>query len=1743
MQPPRSAPDYGQLEERVMMSASPIAAALPGVEPGLDPADQAAAPSPDVTATADAGDHDVSVLDASTPDTAAQSGGMDFRYQSTADAQQVRIELVIIDAAVSDYQQLVDDLLSQQSESRRFEVVMLDGTRDGIEQISQALANYENIDALHIVSHATDGAVSLGSIRLSLDNLGGYAGQLVGWRDHLTFDADILFYGCDLAAHEDGQTFIESLAELTGADVAASTDATGHESLGGNWFLEYAVGQIDAGVAFSADLQAHWWSTLATATFQEGSSGYASTQDTEIQAGNPTTSYGNDASIRVDLDDSGGVTQGLIRFDNLFGNGVGQIPLGSTITSVSLTVYVTEASTAGSQVGLHRMLVNWSEASTWNSLSTSGSGVQTNNIEANSTADSILGSPTSTGLQTFTLSTGTLQAWSDGATNYGWALVINNTNGWEFASSEYGTAGQRPMLSVTYTPPNTAPVLDASKSPALSAINEDASAPSGAVGTLVSQLVDFASPSGQVDNITDPDSGAQLGIAVTAADTANGSWFYSTNNGGSWSALGAVANNNARLLAADASTRLYFQPNANYNGTLASAITFRAWDQTSGSNGGLANTTTNGGTTAFSSATDTASLTVNAVNDAPANTVPGAQSVDEDAALVFTVANGNAISISDIDAGASSVQVTLAVTNGTLSLGGTGGLTFSTGDGNADSSMTFSGSVSNINLALAGLSYSPTANYAGAATLTITTSDLGNTGSGGTLTDVDNIAITVNAVNDPPEVTATAAVLAYTENSTIAIDSGLIVTDVDSNITGATVTIASGYINGQDVLAFTNQLGITGSWNAVAGILTLSGTTTAANYQTALRTVTYHNTSDAPNTTARVIAFVVNDGTVNSNAGAQTTLLTANFAAGTNGFSYMDDPFGTADPTKADGVYQAAGGFTGGGLQVYLSAGPNAGAVSGGWSNTFNATSAGEVVISLRYRLNMGEGFETDEYGEVVLTVDGTRYGSDTNNTVFHMVGNDNGGGTESSGWRQATIRLNVTAGAHTVVIGAYGNQSTANDEWIELLLDDVSVSQTGNSRTVSITAVNDAPTITNSATVTLAATNEDTTSNGTTADAILTGASWADVDSSPQKGIAITSKTGNGTWQYSTDGATWAAFGAVSTSNALLITSTTQVRYIPDGLNGETATFGFKAWDQTTGTASTNAVPGYADPGAGGGTTAYSSQSATASLTVTSINDAPTITNGATYNYASVNEDTTSAAQTVTTIVNATGWADVDTGAARGMAITGQTGNGTWQYSTDGATWNTFGAVSATNALLLGATTQLRYIPDQANGETATFSYRAWDQTTGTASTNATQNYANPSAGGGTTAYSANSASAQIVVTSVNDAPTITNGATYNYASVNEDTTSAAQTVTTIVNATGWADVDTGAVRGMAITGMTGNGTWQYSTDGATWNTFGAVSATNALLLGATTQLRYIPDQANGETATFSYRSWDQTTGTASTNATQNYANPGAGGGTTAYSANSASAQIVVTSVNDAPVLDNSKNPALVAQDENSGAPSGAVGTLVSALVDFANPAGQVDNVTDVDSGALLGMAVTAADTSNGSWWYSTNNGGNWNALGAVANNNARLLAADVGTRIYFQPNASYNGTLAAAITFRAWDQTSGGNGGLADTSVNGGTTAFSSATDTASLVINSVNDVPVAVDDAYSVNEDTTLNIAAAGVLANDTDIDLDPLTAVLVAGPSNGLLTLNADGSFSYTPNANFNGTDSFTYRANDGTATSI
>jgi large repetitive protein len=514
---------------------------------------------------------------------------------------------------------------------------------------------------------------------------------------------------------------------------------------------------------------------------------------------------------------------------------------------------------------------------------------------------------------------------------------------------------------------------------------------------------------------------------------------------------------------------LAFTPAANANGS--ATIDIRLTD-----NGGTAN----GGDDA--SPVQSFTITVTAVNDAPVDGVPGGQTVNEDTALVFSGANGSLLSISDVDAGGASVQVTLSVEHGALTLGGTSGLAFSAGNGTGDATMSFSGSIANINTALDGLTYIPTSNFnssQGAETLSIHSDDQGNTGAGGAQTDTDNVtisvtavndgpsftlggnqtvvqdagaqtvsgfataisagpsdesaqtltftvtndnnslfsaqpdvdeatgdltytpaaaqtgsalvtvvlsdnggtanggddtsgqqtftitvrppnalpeataqsvstdedtpktitlsgsdtegaaltfaiveapdhgglgaigvpvcagtpsactadviytpdanyagpdsftftvsdgtsdsalatvSITINPVNDAPVVDTSAGSANYTENDpAVVIDPALTVSDVDNaNLPGATVSITGGFAGGDD-LVFVNQLGITGVYNTGTGELTLTGTATVAQYQTALRSISYRSTSENPSTASRTVSFQVDDGAAANN--------------------------------------------------------------------------------------------------------------------------------------------------------------------------------------------------------------------------------------------------------------------------------------------------------------------------------------------------------------------------------------------------------------------------------------------------------------------------------------------------------------------------------------------------------------------------------------------------------------------------------------------------------------------------------------------------------------------------------------------------------------------------------------------------------------------------------------------------------------------------------------------------------------
>jgi hypothetical protein len=406
--------------------------------------------------------------------------------------------------------------------------------------------------------------------------------------------------------------------------------------------------------------------------------------------------------------------------------------------------------------------------------------------------------------------------------------------------------------------PNQAPTLTGANS-SLPAIAENSTSnPGQLVSAVLAGL--GGSPIGDT-------AGAHRGIAITAADSANGTWQYSLNSGGLWQNFPTVANTSALTLASDASTKIRFVPNLNYNGS--AAITFKAWDQSQGVNGqtfDITHVVAAAGASPFSTATVTATQTVNFVNQAPSfvrgasqsivdtagaqsivnwatsiskgaanesgqllnfivsnnnnplfsvqpsidpttgtlsytpapsangtatvtvtlhdnggvansghdtsaaqtfqiavtpvggnrppiNSIPFAsQTTLENQPFTFSAGNGNAISVSDPDAGSSAVQVTLSVTGGTAALSTFNGLS---GSGSGTNSLVYTGTIAALNAALAGLIYTPTSNLSGVAAgqISLATNDLGNTGTGGAKTSTDTITINITPVNQVPTYT------------------------------------------------------------------------------------------------------------------------------------------------------------------------------------------------------------------------------------------------------------------------------------------------------------------------------------------------------------------------------------------------------------------------------------------------------------------------------------------------------------------------------------------------------------------------------------------------------------------------------------------------------------------------------------------------------------------------------------------------------------------------------------------------------------------------------------------------------------------------------------------------------------------------------------------------------------------------------------------------------------------------------
>ncbi len=164
-----------------------------------------------------------------------------------------KIETILfIDSSVDNYKFLLEGVVGE------IKTIVLDSKRDGIEQINEVLAQRSRVETVHIVSHGSPGCFYLGNGVLSLGNLEHYRQQLDNWCSN-----NLLLYGCNVAAGDAGEEFVEKLHRLTGANIAASKTKTGNAELGGNWELEVRVGtdfavEKDISLVFEQDTLAEY---------------------------------------------------------------------------------------------------------------------------------------------------------------------------------------------------------------------------------------------------------------------------------------------------------------------------------------------------------------------------------------------------------------------------------------------------------------------------------------------------------------------------------------------------------------------------------------------------------------------------------------------------------------------------------------------------------------------------------------------------------------------------------------------------------------------------------------------------------------------------------------------------------------------------------------------------------------------------------------------------------------------------------------------------------------------------------------------------------------------------------------------------------------------------------------------------------------------------------------------------------------------------------------------------------------------------------------------------------------------------------------------------------------------------------------------------------------------------------------------------------------------------------------------
>ena len=1216
------------------------------------------------------------------------------------------------------------------------------------------------------------------------------------------------------------------------------------------------------------------------------------------------------------------------------------------------------------------------------------------------------------------------------------------------------------MLNVVAT--NDSPVLTGVGS--LNPAAEDSGPPTdGSTGTLVSTLVGSG-------HITDPDgAGAHDGgtpgtdgIVITDADTSKGNWYYSLDGGHTWvefagSGLPAVSDSHALHLAANA--MIYFEPTVtNENGDVPNALTFRAWDKfdsvgtpsiVSGSFSDLTGIGTLGSGTntdgsAYSSATETVGIHINAVNDAPvAGGTASLTPTNEDTGNPpgDTVANlfgGNFDDSADQQAGnltngsTANTLAGIAIT-GNAATAAQGVWQYST-DGTHWTDIPTSGLGANSAIVLSAsdhLRFVPAANYNGVP------GDL-----------------TVHLIDSSTDVVVTGT----TTGADLAAGS-LAITGVD----------ISGAHNGGKTAISTGTVDLATSVVAVNDAPVASGTTSLS---------TTEDTTNPPGqTVGSLFGGNFDDSTDQQHSGGNPTGSDANTLAG---IAITGNTV-----TAAQGVYQYStdGGHTWTDI-------PTTGLSD---SNALVLSASAEIRFVPAANFNGVPGELTTrliDSSNVVVT--GATTGNDLASTDVAISGVDvsgaNHGGTTAVSAGTVVLDTSVaavndapTAGGTATLTSPTEDSTNPSGATVTSLLGQGTVNYSDATDTVT-TAVSGGSTGTPAAGIAITG-NSATPDQGVYQYSTDGGHSWTTI---PSSGLSDTNA-------IVIPATAEIRFVPVANFNGVPGELTA---HVSDGTNLPTTgahdisgdiggTGGFSTGTVTIGTS----VVAVNDAPTAGGTATLTTSEDTTNPPGTSLGS---VLGQGTVHYSD-------GADTVTTAVSG---GSVGTPAA-GIAITGNSATpdqGVYQYSTDGGTtWTTIPAsgLSDTHAIVIPTTAEIRFVP------TANFNGTPGELTAHVSDgTNLLTTGAHDISGdiGGTGGFSTGTITIGTTVTPVNDAPVATGTATLG---TTEDVTNPpGQTVGHLFggNFNDGADQQHSATNpdgsnanhlaGIAITGNAATpdqGVYQYSTDGGhTWTDIPTTGLGdgNALVLSSSAEIRFVPAaNFNGVPGDLTTRLIDSSnvvvTGSTTGHdlATSDVAITGVDvsganhGGTTAVSAATVDLTTSVKAVNDAPTASGSATLKPPAEDSTPGGTS-VTSLLGQGTVDYSD---STDTVTTAVSGGshgtpATGIAITgnSATPDQGVYQYSTDGGHTWTTIPSSGLSDNHAIVIPVTAEIRFVPTANFNGT-PGELTAHVSDGTNLPATGAHDISkAIGGTGGFSEGTITIGTTVTPVNDAPIASGSA---------------------------------------------------------------------------